>query len=84
VSDSGVGRLGGLHVGGKVHNNGDRTGALTLSALGVPAGDDVRDGDGVCCLFMEDIVKAVVLRSSWGPRAEGVHLDSRPRTDSKP
>ena len=45
-----------------MHNNGDRTGALTLCALGVPAGDDVRDGDGVCCLLMEDIIKASHLR----------------------
>ena len=59
MSDSGVGWLGRLHVGGKVHNNGDRTGALTLCALGVPAGDNARDGDGVCGLFMEDIVRAV-------------------------
>lgn len=38
-----------------MHNNGDRTGALTLSAFGVPEGEDVRDGDGVCRLLIEDI-----------------------------
>ena len=45
-----------------MHNNGDRNGVLTLCALGVPAGDDIREGDGVCCLFMEDIIKASPLR----------------------
>jgi hypothetical protein len=38
-----------------VHNKGDRTCALTLSAFGVLEGEEVRDGDGVCRLLIEDM-----------------------------
>jgi hypothetical protein len=63
--------LGRWHVGGRVHNNGDRTGALTLSAFGVPEGEDVRDGDGVCRLLIEDIKdknETRAIRSTGTPR----------------
>ncbi len=38
-----------------MHNKGDRTCALTLSAFGVLEGEEVRDGDGVCRLLIEDM-----------------------------
>ena len=38
-----------------MHNKGDRTSALTLSAFGVLEGEEVRDGDGVCSLLIEDM-----------------------------
>jgi len=63
VSASGVGRLGRWHVGGSVHRSDGRGGALTRSALGVPAGDEAREGEGVCCLFVEDIIRAGSKRS---------------------
>ena len=57
-----------------MHNNGDRTGALTLSAFGVPEGEDVRDGDGVCRLLIEDIkdtneTRVIVIPSAGTPQA---------------
>ena len=40
-----------------MHNNCDRAGAITLGAFGVLEAEEVRDGDGVWHLLMEEDIK---------------------------